>query len=123
VELLRDSEETMTDSKKTYDENVRADVYKAIDGERDYQGKWECCGVESRGKHETGAFIVFMEHYLQEARRLESTLENGGNNRAFSYPANGERREEGSLDFVRKVTALGVACMEQNGAPEREVIE
>ncbi len=100
---------------------VRADVYKAIDGERTYQEKWE--DAESKGVHETGAFILFMEHYLQEARRLESTLENGGNNRAFSYPTGGKRREEGSLDFVRKVTALGVACMEQNGAPEREVPE
>ena len=25
------------------------------------------------------------------------------------------------LDAVRKVTTLGVACMEQNGAPHREV--
>ncbi len=46
---------------------VRADVYKAIDGERTYQEKWE--DAESKGVHETGAFILFMEHYLQEARK------------------------------------------------------
>ncbi len=107
----------MTDSKKTYDENVRADVYKAIDGERSYQKKWDT--AESKGIHETGAFILFMEHYLKEARRLESTLENGGNGRRID---DGIIGPEGSLDFVRKVTALGVACMEQNGAPEREIL-
>jgi hypothetical protein len=97
---------------ESYKKGVRADVYKAIDGEREYQQKWE--DAESKGKHETGAFILFMEHYLQEARRLESTLENGGNHIQKVHGA------EGSLDFVRKVTALGVACMEQNGAPPRD---
>ena len=48
--------------------STREEVYTAIDGERAYQMKWE--DAESRGKHETGAFILFMEHYLQEARRL-----------------------------------------------------
>jgi hypothetical protein len=103
----------MSDTLPGYYKHVRADVYKAIDGERTYQDKWE--DADSRGKHETGAFILFMEHYLKEARRLESTLENGGNH---NWKVNGK---EGSLDFVRKVTALGVACMEQNGAPEREL--
>lgn len=104
----------MSDTLKSYYKAVRADVYKAIDGERSYQDKWD--DAESRGRHETGAFILFMEHYLKEARRLESTLENGGNGISAFHV-----RPEGSLDFVRKVTALGVACMEQNGAPEREV--
>ncbi len=105
----------MDEALENYKKNVREDVYKAVDGERDYQQKWE--DADSKGKHETGAFILFMEHYLKEARRLESTLENGGNNRRI---ADGSPGPEGSLDFVRKVTALGVACMEQNGAPERE---
>lgn len=109
----------MNEARKIYKESVRADVYKAVDGERAYQQKWE--DAESRGVHETGAFILFMEHYLQEARRLESTLENGGNGIPASHHLGRDVRPEGSLDFVRKVTALGVACMEQNGAPEREV--
>lgn len=87
---------------------TREEVYEAIDGERTYQTKWNT--AESRGKHEVGAFILFMEEYLSQARRLESTLDGGGN-----APSDCE----GSLDFVRKVTALGVACMEQNGAPKR----
>ncbi len=108
----------MDQALKNFHKEVRADVYKAIDGERAYQDKWE--DADSRGKHETGAFILFMEHYLQEARRLESTLENGGNGVPASHHLGRDVRPEGSLDFVRKVTALGVACMEQNGAPERE---
>ncbi len=89
---------------------TREQVYQVVDTERAYQAKWD--GAESKGIHETGAFILFMEQYLSEARKLESTREDGNN---------GDRFEgEGSLDFVRKVTALGVACMEQNGAPHRE---
>lgn len=88
---------------------TRRMVYGAIDTERAYQEKWDT--AESSGKHETGAFILFMEEYLSEARRLESTLESGGNTP--------EHEGETALDFVRKVTALGVACMEQNGAPFR----
>lgn len=87
----------------------RSEVYKSIDYEREYQNIWNAakCG----GLHETGVFILLMEHYLAEARALESTRENGNN---------GNGPGEGSLDFVRKVTALGVACMEQNGAPRRD---
>ncbi len=96
----------------SYEDDLRAEVYEAIDGEREYQKKWDT--AESSGKHETGAFILFMEYYLQEARRLESILEDGGN--SLKQKSLGA---EGSLDFVRKVTALGVACMEQNGIPER----
>jgi len=110
----------MDETLKAFRKEVRKDVYKAIDGERDYQQKWE--DAESKGKHETGAFILFMEHYLKEARRLESTLENGGNGVPASHHLGRDVRPEGSLDFVRKVTALGVACMEQNGAPQREAL-
>lgn len=87
---------------------TREEVYEAVDGERTYQTKWDT--AESQGLHEPAAFILFMEEYLSEARKLESTRENGNNGRFL---------EEGSLDFVRKVTALGVACMEQHGAPRR----
>ncbi len=87
----------------------RTIVYQAIDGERDYQDKvWgpTACG----GEHEVAAFISYMEHYLTRAREWTSTLSDGAAN------SNGET----ALDFVRKVTALGVACMEQNGAVRRK---
>lgn len=85
-------------------------VYEAIDGERDYQGSvWNADTTSSGGQHETAAFILYMEEYLARARELSATLAEGATNE------NGEE----ALDFVRKVTALGVACMEQNGAPRR----
>jgi hypothetical protein len=89
---------------------LRSLVYKALDGERDYQdSRWNADTTSSAGQHEVAAFILYMEEYLARARELVSTL------------ADNEANENGesALDFVRKVTALGVACMEQNGAPRR----
>ena len=83
---------------------TREQVYKALDGERDYQeSRWNA------EYHEVAAFILYMEEYLARTRELASTL------------ADNEANENGesALDFVRKVTALGVACMEQHGAPRR----
>lgn len=85
-------------------------VYEAIDGERDYQDSvWNADTTSSGGQHETAAFILYMEEYIARARKLSSSLAEG---------ATDENGEE-ALDFVRKVTSLGVACMEQNGAPRR----
>lgn len=89
---------------------TRQMVYDALDSERDYQdSRWHVGTTPSAGQHETGAFILYMEEYLARARELSSTMADGDTNE------NGEE----ALDFVRKVTALGVACMEQNGAPKR----
>ena len=85
----------------------RKDVYAAIDSERDYQRKrWG-------DDHETvvNSFILYMGHHLQRAREVASTCKDGNN-----YPG---ATGESSLDYIRKVVALGVACMEQNGAPHR----
>ncbi len=82
----------------------REEVYAAIDSERDYQAKWD--SAESGGKHEVAAWILYMEHYLQQARELEST-------------AAAEDVREKVLSKIRCVAALGVACMEQHGAPKR----
>jgi hypothetical protein len=78
----------------------REDVYDAIDSERYYQmQRWG-----QNNPHEIGAWILFMEDYLAEARHLVSR----------------NSPEEIALDTIRKVTALGVACMEQHGAPLRK---
>lgn len=83
---------------------TRDQVYEAINTERAYQKvKW------GDRHHEVAAFVLFMEFYLLGSRLLESTREDGN----IGGPG------ECSLDFVRKVTALGVACMEQHGAPRR----
>ena len=81
----------------------RAEVYSAIDGEREYQDdRWNVDTTITGGLHTVTEFVLFMEYYLTEARRHLSTQ--------------GEpTASQNGLDFVRKVTALGVACMEQNG--------
>lgn len=84
----------------------RSAVYAAIDSERDYQGKW------GDRTHTTTEYLLFMEDYLAAARRLASTTD-------MSVP----EFDRKVLDFVRKVTALGVVCMEDNGAPQREGFE
>ena len=87
---------------------TRAEVYAAIDGERDYQDmRWNENTTETAGKHSVEEFVLYMEHYLQEARRLLST-----------QPS--PKATQDGLDFVRKVTAMGVACMEQNGVVARK---
>ena len=86
---------------------TREDVYKAIDGERSYQVKRWGDDQET----EINSFILYMEHHLTRARELASTQVDGNN----YFGATGKT----SLDCVRKVVALGVACMEKNGAPLR----
>lgn len=82
----------------------RRAVYASIDSERKYQSeRW---GDRS---HSVTEYILYMEHYLQEARKHASTTD-------LEIPIH----HVDVLDFIRKVTALGVVCMEENGAPHRE---
>jgi hypothetical protein len=91
------------------DKTSRADVYGAIDSERDYQDmRIERDGSTSAGEHyhTPEEYLLYMEHYMLEARRIASTTW-------------GPAAKPAILDVLRKVTALGVACMEDNGAPRR----
>jgi hypothetical protein len=78
-------------------------VYAAIDSERDYhERRW----VDARtgGKnHEIAAWITYMRAYIDEAAGIAS----------HASP------ETAALDSIRKVCSLGVACMEEHGAPMR----
>lgn len=81
---------------------ARGMVYKAIDSERNYQLKrWGVNGEDA--KHSVGDFLTYMDDYLSEAK----------------HRASREDGDTGSLEVLRKVVALGVACMEQHGAPMR----
>lgn len=83
---------------------ARRDVYLALDSEREYQHKkW---GSET---HTVTEYLLYMEHSLFLARAMASSL-------SMSDEANKRK----VLDCVRKVTALGVVCMEDEGAPRRE---
>jgi hypothetical protein len=85
----------------------REGVYRVIDGERDYQ---DSLGPErSVSNHDgtglsVGDSIVLMDEYLRRAK--VAYADNPGDNSA--------------LDVIRKVTAIGVRCMEEKGAVQRK---
>jgi hypothetical protein len=85
---------------------TRENVYLAVDSERRYQD----AGAGNAARHadqpkamSPGEFILCMEKCLADARA------------AWYKPDGGIA----CLDYVRKVTALGVQCMELHGAPPR----
>lgn len=83
----------------------RISVYAAISSERDYQeSKWK------GHLHEAESWLLFIEHYVHEARVQASKTDFTEVPNLIAY-----------LDSIRKITALGVACMEQHGAPKRPV--
>ena len=82
---------------------LREEVYNRINEERTYQdNKW---GALDKHPHEVAAWIVFMEHHLNKAKQLIST----------------QNTDEDALHELRKVTTLGVACLEQHGCPDRQI--
>lgn len=86
---------------------TREEVYRCIDTERDYQDGLASTS-ETDGHHTIAEFLLYMDDYMREAKTIAS--------RTWG-PSAGPK----TLDFVRKVTALGVACMEQNGTVDRVV--
>lgn len=84
-----------------------AEVFAAVDGERDYQeARWNPETTESKGIHSFSEWITYMEDYLAEAKHILS--------REAKQTA-----EPKAAHIMRKVVAMGVASMEQLGAPER----
>ncbi len=82
----------------------RSDVYKVIDGERDYQNKLnpEWC---HKGKPTIEAELLLMEEYLKKAREAWVSK--------YGDPSAG-------LDEMRKVAGISVRCFENYGVPERK---
>lgn len=86
----------------------RVDVYAAIDGERAYQARrWNEDTTSSGGRHSVTEFLVYARSYVNEA--LEHVSRNA---------------DPGATDFalhsLRKIAALAVAALEQNGVRSRE---
>lgn len=80
----------------------RTEVFEALDEERRYQElRWP------GHKHTPTEFLVYIQHYVTNAM-ARATNENG---------------EHGALDAIRKIGALAVAAMEENGAPRRNFRE
>jgi hypothetical protein len=82
----------------------RLDVYKVIDGERDYQNTVRAAldGVADNDKSPE-AFLLFIEYHLNKAK-------------VSAYELNTEEVQS----QVRKIAALCVASMEAFGAKSRE---
>lgn len=82
-------------------------VYNLIDGERDYQEKrWGEGHI-----HEVSAYLAFMKSYVDRAIDEATHADRDDELGLIDYAQ--------ALDTVRKITALGVACMENHGAPAR----
>lgn len=85
------------------DRNMKAtrnEVYNAIDGERKYQEKrWE----RPAHNHSNTEYLVYIDHYVKQAFAAVSTQDG----------------DVSTLPALRKIAALAVAAMEENGVEFR----
>jgi hypothetical protein len=84
----------------------RKKVYDLIDGERDYQDKrWENSGGRPKSDSETPVanWVLYIRYQVEEAMNAVYFLD-----------------EDKALEHIRKITALGVACMEYNETKPRK---
>ncbi len=84
---------------------TREEVYKAIDGERDYQDSLWSTDEGFANPLVIGEFLILLDVYLRKAQE-EWTVE--------------PKPEVNSINTVRKIAGIAVHCMEQHGAPPRE---
>jgi hypothetical protein len=86
----------------------REEVYAALDSERAYQDAKVFANGGQPHQHELESFVLYMDSYLHELKEQLSRIWTTDGNLPLV-----------ALDTLRKVTALGVAAMEQHGAPWR----
>lgn len=95
---------------------TRKEVYEAIDSERDYQEQlWgdslsnertpNPSKDESGGDRSLDEFTLYISGYTNDLVNLASHFVGA----------------EEQLNVIRKIAGLSVACMEQHGAPKREI--
>jgi len=90
----------------------RKDVYKLIDGERDYQdSRWNNDEETRSGKSDIldenkslAEWLIYIEFHLNEAKHGVYALE-----------------PKQAKHSIRKLAALAVACMENNDCPPRKI--
>jgi len=84
---------------------TRQEVFSVITDERVFQDrKW---GTVEEHPHEVGSWLTIMRQLLNDAERAYMS----------------QRGDIGALDEVRKMVAVGVACMEQHGPVGRKAID
>lgn len=86
----------------------REEVYKVIDGEREYQDeRWSADNhAESRDSLDrtVDEFALYIQRYANNLTDVAGTTD----------------KNEDKLDVVRKIAGLCVACGEKHGLPERK---
>ena len=81
----------------------RSEVYKLIDGEREYQDSARpLVGAKPDSEHSVADWVLFLEHLLSEAKYEIYNIDDAA-----------------ALQYVRKLTAVGVACMENHETKPR----
>lgn len=81
----------------------RSEVYELIDAERDYQDNFRpMLGAKSDSDHSVADWVLFLEHLLSEAKYEIYQMDDAA-----------------ALQYIRKLTAVGVACMENNDTDPR----
>lgn len=88
------------------DERDRA--FDALHTERDYQDALRAASHNPRRKHSAEEFLVYMDAYLHQAKM----------HAAVDWSPNADKRTN---ELIRKVAALGAACLQENGAIPREM--
>ncbi|MDD5225683.1 MAG: hypothetical protein PHV97_00680 [Candidatus Omnitrophica bacterium] len=89
----------------------REHVYALIDMERDYQDKkWNEDTTTTKNIHTPEEWIMYMEDHLAEAKHI------------LSREAAQTGRPK-AMECIRKVTALGVAAMEDIDTPPRQILK
>jgi hypothetical protein len=82
----------------------RKDVYKLIDGERDYQSSLETDRSRHDGhRHTVGDYLVMLNSYMSKAN-------NAWTDNGTDLPA---------LDVIRKLAGICIHCMEEYDTPAR----
>jgi len=85
---------------------IREDVYKLIDGEREYQDTDPHNVGHDDISRSVADWIIFIERQLSEAKGQVYVLD-----------------KEKALCHIRKIAALAVACMEHYDTPRRKRCE
>lgn len=75
----------------------REKVYNKIDDERKYQNRLEWHTKKQDDEHSVADWIIFMEYKLNKAKNAIYQLD-----------------EKEAIKQIKKVTAIGVACLEYN---------
>src|SRR4051812_9891121 len=88
---------------------TRTEVYQAINTERDFQDSFVLPERQYYQTHTLGEFILMLNQYAAQTQQKWTHH----SDKVDGYPE--------SLHEVRKLAAIAVRCMEQHGAPLREL--